>query len=117
MVDGNQGAEVDQAILRARFHAIGSRLVRGADAGDVRASGSTTLPVPSRVALQPRALPEYLQRGACSGVQVDVERIGGITPWLKTAHLAEAFNVAVCRTFFMELHVALRPQPERPRIR
>ncbi len=34
-------------------------------------------------------------------------RIGGITPWLKTAHLAEAFNMAVCPHFLMELHVAL----------
>ena len=40
-------------------------------------------------------------------VQVDVARIGGITPWLKTAHLAEAFNVAVCPHFLMELHVCL----------
>ena len=37
---------------------------------------------------------EYLQRGACSIVQADVARIGGITPWLKVAHLAEAFNIA-----------------------
>ncbi len=34
-------------------------------------------------------------------------RIGGITPWLKTAHLAETFNVRVCPHFLMELHVAL----------
>jgi L-alanine-DL-glutamate epimerase-like enolase superfamily enzyme len=40
-------------------------------------------------------------------VQVDVARIGGITPWLKTAHLAESFNVPVCPHFLMELHVAL----------
>ena len=44
---------------------------------------------------------EYQQRGACSVVQ------GGITPWLKTAHLADAFNVAVCPHFLMELHVGL----------
>ena len=37
---------------------------------------------------------EYLERDACSIVQVDVARIGGITPWLKVAHLAETFNVA-----------------------
>jgi L-alanine-DL-glutamate epimerase-like enolase superfamily enzyme len=30
-----------------------------------------------------------------------------VTPWLKTAHLAEAYNVAVCPHFLMELHVAL----------
>lgn len=34
-------------------------------------------------------------------------RIGGITPWLKTAHMAEAFNVSVCLHFLMELHVSL----------
>ena len=50
---------------------------------------------------------EYLERGACSIVQVDCARIGGITPWLKVAHLAEAFNVAVCPHFLMELHVSL----------
>ena len=40
-------------------------------------------------------------------MQVDVARIGGITPWLKVAHLAETFNVPVCPHFLMELHVAL----------
>ena len=50
---------------------------------------------------------DYLQAGACSIVQVDVARIGGITPWLKVAHLAETFNVAVCPHFLMELHVGL----------
>ena len=50
---------------------------------------------------------EYLERDACSIVQVDCARIGGITPWLKVAHLAETFNVAVCPHFLMELHVSL----------
>ena len=50
---------------------------------------------------------DYLQAGACSIVQVDVARIGGITPWLKVAHLAETFNAPVCPHFLMELHVAL----------
>ena len=50
---------------------------------------------------------EYLERDACSIVQVDCARIGGITPWLKVAHLAESFGVAVCPHFLMELHVSL----------
>jgi L-alanine-DL-glutamate epimerase-like enolase superfamily enzyme len=50
---------------------------------------------------------EYLEQGACSVVQPDVARIGGITPWLKVAHLAESFNVPVCPHFLMELHVSL----------
>jgi L-alanine-DL-glutamate epimerase-like enolase superfamily enzyme len=40
-------------------------------------------------------------------VQVDVGRIGGITPWLKVAHAAEAFDIPVCPHFLMELHVSL----------
>ena len=40
-------------------------------------------------------------------MQADVARIGGITPWLKVAHLAESFNVSICPHFLMELHVSL----------
>ena len=50
---------------------------------------------------------QYLMHGAASIIQVDVARIGGITPWLKVAHLAEACNVRVCPHFLMELHVSL----------
>jgi L-alanine-DL-glutamate epimerase-like enolase superfamily enzyme len=48
-----------------------------------------------------------VQQGAASILQVDVARIGGITPWLKVAHMAEAFNLPVCPHFLMELHVSL----------
>ena len=40
-------------------------------------------------------------------MQPDAARIGGITPWLKVAHMAEAFNIPVCPHFLMELHVGL----------
>lgn len=50
---------------------------------------------------------DYLEQGACHIVQADVARVGGITPWLKIAHLAEAFNIPICPHFLMELHVSL----------
>jgi L-alanine-DL-glutamate epimerase-like enolase superfamily enzyme len=50
---------------------------------------------------------DYLQAQACHIVQVDVARIGGITPWLKVAHMAECHNISVCPHFLMELHVSL----------
>lgn len=50
---------------------------------------------------------DYLTTGGASIVQVDVARVGGITPWMKVAHLAEAYNVPVCPHFLMELHVSL----------
>src|SRR3712207_9142194 len=46
-----------------------------------------------------RQFREYMASGACSIVQVDVARIGGITPWLKVAHAAEAFDIPVCPHF------------------
>jgi L-alanine-DL-glutamate epimerase-like enolase superfamily enzyme len=36
-----------------------------------------------------------------------VARVGGITPWLKVAHLAEACNLTIAPHFLMELHVSL----------
>jgi len=50
---------------------------------------------------------EYALQRACGVVQVDVARIGGITPWLKVAALAEATGLAVCPHFLMELHISL----------
>ncbi len=50
---------------------------------------------------------EYLEQGAADIIQVDVARIGGITPWLKVAHMAECFNKTVCPHFLMELHISL----------
>jgi L-alanine-DL-glutamate epimerase-like enolase superfamily enzyme len=49
----------------------------------------------------------YLRADACHIVQVDVARVGGITPWLKIAHMAQCHNLSVCPHFLMELHVSL----------
>ncbi len=76
--------------------------------GHVRLSASTSLPIAVGESIyHPSHFREYLQQGGCSIVQADVARIGGITPWLKVAHLAESFNVAICPHFLMELHVSL----------
>jgi L-alanine-DL-glutamate epimerase-like enolase superfamily enzyme len=114
MVDGNQGAAVDEAIRRARLYepfdlAWYEEPLPAEDlGGHVRLSAATTLPVAVGESIYSVShFREYLQRDACSVVQVDVARIGGITPWLKVAHLAEAFNVPVCPHFLMELHVSL----------
>ncbi len=114
MVDGNQGAAVDEAIRRARLYepfdlAWYEEPLPAEDlGGHIRLSAATTLPIAVGESIYSLShFREYLQRDACSVVQVDVARIGGITPWLKTAHLAEAFNIAVCPHFLMELHVSL----------
>ena len=55
----------------------------------------------------PAQFAAYVQQGAASILQPDVARIGGITPWLKVAHLAECHNLMVAPHFLMELHVSL----------
>jgi len=42
------------------------------------------------------AFRDYLENNAVAVVQVDVCRVGGITPWLEVAALAGAFGVRVC---------------------
>lgn len=54
-----------------------------------------------------RHFAEYIARDAASIIQADVGRIGGITPWLKVAHMAECFDLPICPHFLMELHVSL----------
>jgi L-alanine-DL-glutamate epimerase-like enolase superfamily enzyme len=112
--DANQAFAVDQAIRRARHYEaldigwLEEPLPADDVEGHVRLSNATTLPIAVGESLYSHLhFRDYLQRGACSIVQVDVGRIGGITPWLKVAHLAECFNVAVCPHFLMEIHVAL----------
>jgi L-alanine-DL-glutamate epimerase-like enolase superfamily enzyme len=76
--------------------------------GPVRLCQATTTPIAIGESIYSiRHFREYMARGACSIVQVDVARIGGITPWLKVAHVAEAFDMPICPHFLMELHVSL----------
>ena len=112
--DANQAFAVDDAIRRARRYEpfdigwLEEPMAADDLGGHVRLCESTSLPIAVGESIYSILhFREYLQRGACSVVQADVARIGGITPWLKMAHLAESFNMAICPHFLMELHVAL----------
>ncbi|MDZ5695894.1 mandelate racemase/muconate lactonizing enzyme family protein [Chelativorans sp. M5D2P16] len=114
MTDCNQGFTLDEAIRRAeRLRPLDiawfeEPLPADDIDGHVRLSRSTSTPIAIGESLYSiRHFREYMQKGACSVVQVDVGRIGGITPWLKVAHAAEAFDIPVCPHFLMELHVSL----------
>lgn len=112
--DANQSLNVDEAIRRARAYEpldIGwfeEPLTADDIEGHRRLVDHTSLPIAVGESIYSHLhFREYLERHACSIVQVDVGRVGGITPWLKVAHMAEAFNIAVCPHFLMELHVSL----------
>ncbi|CCN49256.1 putative L-alanine-DL-glutamate epimerase and related enzyme of enolase superfamily [Vibrio nigripulchritudo MADA3029] len=114
MVDANQSFSRDEAIKRGRaFADLGiSWLEEPMPAEDIsghaQLCATAGLPIAVGESMYgTRGFREYLEQGACHIVQVDVARIGGITPWLKVAHLAETYNVSVCPHFLMELHVSL----------
>jgi L-alanine-DL-glutamate epimerase-like enolase superfamily enzyme len=116
MTDANQGFRLPEAIRRAgAFESAGLDLAWYEEPlpaedveGHVRLAAATRIPVAVGESLyHPAQFRDYLARNACGVVQVDVARIGGITPWLKTAHLAETFNLPVCPHFLMELHLPL----------
>ena len=114
MIDANQAFTVSEALRRAYAYAplslawFEEPLPAEDLAGHVEiAAKAIDADCGRRIALSSAHFREYLERDACSIVQVDCARIGGITPWLKVAHLAETFNVAVCPHFLMELHVSL----------
>jgi L-alanine-DL-glutamate epimerase-like enolase superfamily enzyme len=50
---------------------------------------------------------DYFKKQAIQVVQADVVRCGGITEWLKVAHLAEVYNLQMAPHFMVDLHVSL----------
>jgi L-alanine-DL-glutamate epimerase-like enolase superfamily enzyme len=114
MTDANQSQNLSSAVrLAAALEPYGpfwleEPLPADDVSGHVRLARSTSVPIAVGESLySPMQFRQYLESGAASVVQVDVARVGGITPWLKVAHLAETFNVMVCPHFLMELHVSL----------
>ncbi len=114
MTDANQSFTLAEAQRRARvLEEVGVAWIEEpmpADdvAAHARLAAGTSVPVAVGESLYSLSqFKDYLASGACSVVQADVARVGGITPWLKIAHMAEAFNVPVCPHFLMELHVSL----------
>lgn len=114
MVDANQSMTAAEAIRRAHHFAdldlfwFEEPLPADDVSGHRRLAESTAIPVAVGESLYaPMQFRAYLEQGAAGVVQADVARVGGITPWLKIAHLAEAFNVKVAPHFLMELHLPL----------
>jgi L-alanine-DL-glutamate epimerase-like enolase superfamily enzyme len=114
MTDANQSFSLPEAIRRASvLEEVGvawfEEPLPADDVGaHVRLASATNVPIAVGESMYSLSqFKDYLHNGGCGIVQADVARIGGITPWLKVAHLAEAYNVPICPHFLMELHVSL----------
>jgi L-alanine-DL-glutamate epimerase-like enolase superfamily enzyme len=114
MVDANTSFTVAEAIKRAKaFESINlfwfeEPLPADDVMGHSRLVKSTSIPIAvGETIYSAMQFQQYLHQNAVGIIQVDVARVGGITPWLKVAHMAESFNVKVCPHFLMEIHVSL----------
>jgi L-alanine-DL-glutamate epimerase-like enolase superfamily enzyme len=117
MVDANQCFSLSEASRRApRYAELGvAWFEEPLPADDLhghrqlpRASHAAGLPIAVGESLySPGQFADVVRADAAAILQVDVARVGGITPWLKVAHLAQSCNLAVAPHFLMELHVSL----------
>lgn len=114
MVDANMGWHLNEAILRANAFReinlawieepfipedIDSHAFLGKMAGIPIAAGENLY--------SGYQFNDYFKKQAIQVVQADVVRCGGITEWLKIAHLAEFFNLQMAPHFVVDLHVSL----------
>lgn len=103
MVDANQKWDLMQATHAARL--LGefdlAWLEEPLHPDDIRSHRmlheSTTIPIAlGEHVYTTHAFRDYIEQHAVDLIQVDVCRIGGVTPWLEVAALANAFNLRVC---------------------
>ncbi|MET3927445.1 mandelate racemase/muconate lactonizing enzyme family protein [Devosia sp. 2618] len=114
MTDANQILTLDESVRRAaQYQDLGLTWFEEPMIADDISSHrllakSTALPIAiGETVFSIAQFREYIASAAASVIQVDAARIGGITPWLKVAHMAQAFNLTIAPHYLMELHVSL----------
>lgn len=114
MVDYNQGLSVAEALRRGRaLDAAGiywlEEPIRHDDyAGNARLTRELATPVQiGENFSHPTAMQAALAAGACDYVMPDLERIGGVTGWLRAAAIAAAHGVEMSTHLFPEVSAHL----------
>lgn len=109
MVDANQRWNVAETVRRSRlleeFDLFWLEEPLPADDidGYAQARSRMQLPLASGETLfTVRQSVEQLRRNAVDIIQTDVARVGGLSPWLKVAHAAEAHGVPLAPHFLVE---------------
>jgi L-alanine-DL-glutamate epimerase-like enolase superfamily enzyme len=114
MVDANCGWDLPEAARRAahmeRFDLtwLEEPLAPDDVEGHARLQTQTPIPIAAGETLfSAYEFSAYLRAGALRYVQADVARVGGITPWLQVAALAEAHHLRMAPHFLQDVHVHL----------
>lgn len=110
LVDANQKWSAGEAVQRTamlepyRLFWMEEPLISEDIDGHVRVRHSTQTPIAIGENLwNIYQFSEYIQKGACDIIQADVARVGGITPWMKVATMAQAANIPMAPHFVMEI--------------
>ncbi len=117
MVDFNQGLSVAEAIRRGRMiDAEGGVLwieepVRADDfAGCAKVAREVATPIQiGENFMGPEQMAQALAAGACDYVMPDLQRIGGVTGWMRAAALAQGAGVEMSSHLFSEASAQLLP--------
>lgn len=114
MVDANERFTSAEAIKRARmwepFNLFWFEEPLPAEdiLGHTSLKAHTSIPIAVGESLFTRfQFRDYIATGGASILQADACRCGGITEWLKIAHMADCHNMQVSPHFVMELHLPL----------
>ena len=114
MVDANMGWTLAEALRRVKdlerhdVYWLEEPLIPEDIAGHAALARATTVPIAAGENLYTRyQFGDYVRADALHIVQADVVRCGGITEWLRIAHLAQASNRPMAPHFVAELHVHL----------
>jgi L-alanine-DL-glutamate epimerase-like enolase superfamily enzyme len=113
-VDANNGYYAKQAIaMSRRFEEYNVRWFEEPVLADdiqglAEISRATTIPVATGEHEYTRyGFKELIAQGGADIVQPDVGRVGGVTEWMKVAHLAHAFNLPVAPHAVQVVHLHL----------
>ncbi len=113
-VDGNQGWTVAEAMNRARAYEpfnlswLEEPIVADDHVGYGVLARSVNIPLAAGETHYNRfEFADLLDRKAIGFCQADVARCGGITEWMRIAHLAESYNVPMAPHACEELHTHL----------
>jgi L-alanine-DL-glutamate epimerase-like enolase superfamily enzyme len=110
MVDANQGWDVTTAIERINafqpfgLHWVEEPLISDDLIGHAELRRKVNTPIAVGENLYTRyQFRDYLTSHACDFVQADVVRVGGITPFLRIAEMADTWGIPTVPHFMMEL--------------
>lgn len=110
MVDANQGWDISSAQRAIKalavhdLHWVEEPLLSDDVRGHARLRRLVDVPIAIGENVYTKfQFNDYLAQGACDFVQADVVRVGGITPYLEIASLAQTWNAPMAPHFLLEI--------------